>query len=225
MKGIALQRLQRAAFGAVLLAVLAASASAQQDKTAERNARRLQLQMQALQQQLQDAQAAKTKSDAEKADLAQRLQSQGEQLAAAEGARRKLGETVKAADAARAELAASVADLQKKLAERERSAQDEITAKDTALATLTRTRDDERTRLDARSEEQGRQIAECSAKNQRLVALGADLLDRYRTKGALDAFRQREPVLGLGDVEMFNLVQDYRDKLDAERDGPSARTR
>jgi len=32
--------------------------------------------------------------------------------------------------------------------------------------------------------------------------------------------RQKEPLLGLKDVEMFNLVQEWRDKAEAERFTP-----
>ncbi|MBC7956230.1 MAG: hypothetical protein H7Y33_10220, partial [Cytophagales bacterium] len=62
---------------------------------------------------------------------------------------------------------------------------------------------------------------ECSAKNERLVKISAELLDRYRSKSVADVLSQRDPVLGLGDVQMFNLVQEYRDKADAERFSPS----
>jgi len=54
-----------------------------------------------------------------------------------------------------------------------------------------------------------------------LVVLGAGLLQLYRDKGLREITRQQEPLLGLGDVQMFNLVQDYRDKTDAERFRPA----
>ena len=53
------------------------------------------------------------------------------------------------------------------------------------------------------------------------MVLGAGLLQRYRDKGLREITRQQEPLLGLGDVQMFNLVQDYRDKTDAERFRPA----
>jgi hypothetical protein len=49
-----------------------------------------------------------------------------------------------------------------------------------------------------------------------------ELLNRYRNKSVTDVIKQRDPVLGMGDVEMFNIVQDYRDKADAERFTPPA---
>jgi hypothetical protein len=40
-----------------------------------------------------------------------------------------------------------------------------------------------------------------------------------------DALRQRDPAFGLNDVEMFNKVQDWRDRLDVERFVPQAESR
>jgi uncharacterized protein (DUF4415 family) len=88
-------------------------------------------------------------------------------------------------------------------------------------AEAAKARDLERSQLEGRSLDQARQLAECSVKNERLLAIGADLLDRYRRKGVGDALRLREPIFGFSDVEMFNLVQDYRDKIDVERLQPA----
>ena len=65
--------------------------------------------------------------------------------------------------------------------------------------------------------QQARLVTECSSKNDRLVLLNAELLESWRGKGVFDALRQREPVLGLGAVQMFNRAQDYRDKAETER--------
>jgi hypothetical protein len=58
-------------FGLSLLLACGA-VPAQQDRSAERNARRQQQQLQALQQQAQQAQADKTKAETESAELASR---------------------------------------------------------------------------------------------------------------------------------------------------------
>jgi chromosome segregation ATPase len=57
----------------------------------------------------------------------------------------------------------------------------------------------------------------CEGKNLKLYQYGAELLERYRTKGAWDAIAQQEPFTGIKDVEIFNVVQEYRDKLDSQR--------
>jgi hypothetical protein len=82
-------------------------------------------------------------------------------------------------------------------------------------------RDEQLAVLQRQHDVQVAQVAECTAKNTRLIKLSAELVDRWRDKSVSDVMRQRDVVLGLGDVQMFNLVQDYRDKAEAERFSPT----
>ncbi len=59
--------------------------------------------------------------------------------------------------------------------------------------------------------------AACEASNLKLYQLNVELLERYRKKGVFDAVLQHEPVTGLKDVETQNVVQKYRDELDAQK--------
>ena len=197
--------------------VVPTAAWAQQDKTAERNARRMQLQLQAAQQQLQEAQAARAKAEAERADVEKRLGGQTQELSRVQTAQRKAATSAKAMESARAELEATAAGLQKRVADQQRASDEAIAAKDREIARLTKTGEADRMQLQARHDEQSKLVGECTDKNQRLVRLNAELLDRYRRKGVVDALKQRDPLLGLSEVQMFNLVQDFRDKAEAER--------
>ena len=67
--------LRACVFAACVALPLAAAA---QDKTAERAARRAQLQLQSLQQQVQDAQAAQSRADADKAEAEKKLAAQAQ---------------------------------------------------------------------------------------------------------------------------------------------------
>ncbi len=208
----------------LLIVPLFAAAQQAQDKAAERRLRQQQAQVQTLQQQVQEAQAAKAKADAdkskldaEKAAVEGKLARQAQEIPRAQGALRKANDELKAAAAAKAELVAQVAALEKQLAETKRLSEATHAAKDRALAQALKIRDTELAEVQGRSEANGKQVLECSDKNQRLVRLNAELLDRYRNKGVGDALAQREPLFGFSDVQMFNLVQDYRDKADAER--------
>jgi chromosome segregation ATPase len=200
-----------------LLVLLPAIVSAQQDKAAERTARRLQLQIQNLQQQMQDAQTAKSRSDAEKAAIEKQLHDQAQEIPRAHGALRKASENLKQAEATRDALAGEMTALKKQLDEQKRAADQYLAAKDGELAQSTKVRDAQLVQLRARNDEQVKLVLQCTDKNQRLVKLSAELLDRYRNKGVADALKAREPLLGLYDVEMFNIVQEYRDKAEAER--------
>lgn len=61
------------------------------------------------------------------------------------------------------------------------------------------------------------QDAACEGNNRKLYQLNVDLLERYRKKGVFDTLLQHEPVTGLQDVEMQNIIQKYRDENDAQR--------
>lgn len=208
---------------AVCLALLTSSALAQpaDSKSSERAARRAQLQLQALQQELQQAQAGKSKVEAEKAAADKALAQQTDEAGRARGQLQRTGASLKAAEAAREQLAANVAALEKQLADNKRSSDDALAAKDRELAALKKTRDEQQGDLQRRLDLQVAQVGECSAKNTRLIRLSSELVDRWRNKSVSDVVRQRDVVLGLSDVQMFNLVQDYRDKAEAERFAPS----
>jgi chromosome segregation ATPase len=199
----------------------ALGAQAQSGEDAKKAARRAQLQMQQLQQKAQEAEAAKARIEGDKSALDKQLREQTQQVARLKGALPKALESLKASEAARAELAATVATLEKQLAEQKAS-------HDAALAAAersTKQRDEQQAQLQRQLDTQLAQVGECSAKNERLVRMSAELLDRYRNKSVSDVMKQRDPVFGLGDVQMFNLVQEYRDKADAERFSPSTNNR
>ncbi|HSV71765.1 MAG TPA: hypothetical protein VLI72_16785 [Methylibium sp.] len=207
---------------AVLSAALLLAGPAQaQDKNADKAARRLQLQLRALQQQVQEAQAAKGKVEADKAAADQQLQQQSQQVTRLGGSLRRSGDQLKAAEKQRDELAATVAALEKRFAEQQRAADEALAAKTQELEQSVKLRDARQAEWQRRHDEQLAQVGECSAKNERLLRLGAELVERYRGKSVGDVLRQRDPLLGLGDVQMFNLVQETRDRIDAERFSPS----
>jgi len=57
-------------------------------------------------------------------------------------------------------------------------------------------------------------ISRCRADNQKLYQTGVDILKAYKNKGVADVIKDKEPVLGLGRVELETRVQDYRFKLE-----------
>ena len=199
--------------------VLPAAALAQD--SAERKARHMQLQLQGLQQQVQDAQAAKAKADADKADADKKLAEQAQEIPRAQAAARRNADALKGSEAARAELQARVAALERQLADQKRASDVALAAKDTELAQTVHARDAQQAQLQARYDNEIAQVGACTDKNDRLLQLGAELLDRYRRKGLAEIASQHDPLLGLGDVQMFNLVQDYRDRADAQRVVPA----
>jgi hypothetical protein len=212
-----------ATFLAVLL-LAPGLAWSQQDRAAEKAARRQQQQLQALQQQVSQAQAEKTQFEQDRAAMAKQLQGSAQAATRAVAAQRAADARLKAAESATQSLTARVAELEKALEEQRRASEQSLAAKDRELAQQAlalKDRETERDQWQRRFGQQARLVTECGNKNDRLFRLNAELLVRYRDKGVLDAVRQREPALGLNDVEMFNLVQEYRDKAETERFAPT----
>ena len=211
---VSLRRLLACAVAACVLLPALASA---QDKTTERAARRAQLQMQGLQQQIQDAQAAQARADADKAEAEKKLSTQAQEIPRAQAAAHQAATALKASEAARAELQARLAALEKQAGEQKRADDAAHAARLAELQDKLAYRESQQRLLQTRFDNEVEQVFVCSDKNRKLVELSADLLDRYRNKGLGAIASQRDPVLGIGQVEMFNLVQDYRDRGDTLR--------
>lgn len=202
----------RAAGVLLALALLAAhtgSAWAADDKKAA----------QRRQQQIQQLMAEKSRLEQEKAALAK----EQEELAAA---------TEKAAAAlARAEAqlrarARSVTELAAKHADLQRSHEELKRLQADAL----RQGEADRKRLEAVQAEQrqiiGRQVAmlqACEGRNASLHQAGSELLQKYREKSCADTLLEGEPLTGLGKVEAENMLQRYRDQLDASKSAAAGR--
>ncbi|MBL0726192.1 hypothetical protein [Piscinibacter sp. HJYY11] len=201
-----------------LILLGATPAWAQSADEAKKAARRAQLQVQQAQQQAQEAQAAKARLETDKAELDKKVAAQSQQVAALRGALPRLQEKLKAAETERDQLADKVAALEKDLAERKLAAEASAVSGERAL----KQRDEAQAKLKREHDAQVALVGECSEKNERLLQLSAELLDKYRHKTVGDVLKQRDPVLGLGDVKTFNLVQEYRDKAEAERFAPTA---
>lgn len=57
----------------------------------------------------------------------------------------------------------------------------------------------------------------CETNNTELYRIGRELVDWYSDKGALNAILEAEPFTRLKSVEMENLLENYRDKLEGQR--------
>lgn len=202
---------------AVATGLLLPVAASAQDKNAERAARRTQLQLRSLQQQVQDAQAAQAKSDADKAEAEKKLSAQAQEIPRVQATARQAAMALKASEAARAELQARLDALEKQSAEQKRSDEAALAARTAELKAALDYRDAQQRQLQARFDNEVGQVFACADKNQKLVELGAELLERYRKKGLAEIASQHDPLLGIGQVEMFNLVQDYRDRTAAQK--------
>jgi len=177
------------------------------------------------------AQSALQKAEQEKAKLL-------EDKASLEKENAELAKKVKASTAAQRGLAAA----RKKTSEQALLIEELQRQLDAAKARLTQSNSNAEAlskRL-AAAEEQGRQLEDrlrasdqqvaqqreiigrqaqnalaCNDNNAKLYAVSQELMARYQRKGVWDAILQREPVTGLKQVQIDNILQDYKDKIDA----------
>lgn len=71
--------------------------------------------------------------------------------------------------------------------------------------------------LTVERDERGAQLAACRKDNAELAAVGYELMNRYDNKGVWASLKQNEPMFRLQSVETQNLLEKYRDRIDAAR--------
>lgn len=71
--------------------------------------------------------------------------------------------------------------------------------------------------LQASVAQRGQALGSCETKNAKLYELNMEILTQYRDKGPLDALFQADPITGVKSVQVGNMLEEYRDKLDAQR--------
>ena len=198
------------------------SVPAQQDAAGRQAAREREMlrRAQSAQKQAEEARAA---VEAEKGKLADQLkdaESRAEKVAGsaarerrrADDLQRSIAEVTRARDALQADkdglssrLAAAEQQLRETQAELARTRRT-LAEREDALA---------QAKAFGATENAGRIDAE--EKNARLYALSRELIDRYRSQGFWDAVKRKEPFTGLKQVEVENLLEEYRDRADGAR--------
>ena len=210
---------------AVLLAVIdigAYAADAQADRMRQA-LRRAQDAARVAEQERATLAKAKEDLQATHAELAERSASMAAEL---EALRRAMGvERAKAAAAVR-----DLANAQKAMQEREQVLQTRSAALDEARgdasklgSQLKATQADlgirlaEKTQLSGELARVNKQLASCERDNAGLYQVGVELAEKRTGLSYWDGVMRREPVLGFGRVELENLMERYRDRLEPHR--------
>lgn len=190
----------------VLVAVLLAASSV---SAADGKANREQMQVKRLQQSQRKLQQENTQLAQEKVALDGQLKAVQEsldesngkaQIAASRAA--ALGKELKGIKTEKETLAAKLAETEIKLAETKEALNKSVLAG---------------RQLDAELKQKNESLTICQAKNAKLHGYGVDLLDRYEKKSCGDALLQTDPFTQLKRVEIENLMEDYREKLDEQK--------
>lgn len=195
------------------------SASANSDNKASRERealRRAQMQLQQVQEQVSTLAQ-------EKAGLGKELERFRSQAKAAQGKLRKAerglaDEKIRAEQLAReAEaLKQDLASTRSRLADTEGKLAETTKTLSQIQQTLARTEADKRA-LEGVKVRQEKEIAACEGKNLKLYQIGRELMTRFEKKTCGEILAQKEPFTGLKRVEVENLLEEYRDKLDEQK--------
>lgn len=175
------------------------------------------------QMQLQQVQGQVSALEQEKAALGKERDQVRKEVQAVRGKLRKserdLAEEKTRGEQLAKELEGTKQDLS---ATKTRLADTEGKLADTAKAlfqtqqTLARTEVDKRA-LEILKVRQEKDIAACEGKNLRLYQTGRELMTRFEQKACGEIMAQKEPFTGLKRVEVENLLEEYRDKLDEQK--------
>lgn len=185
-------------------------ATAQTDKRYEEQIRRLRQQVQQSQQATQAAEAKLTQQKADlDADRAQAEGAQKQQLRRAEGRLAELQQQVDALQRDRDSLSTRAGDAERQLAD----SRQQLKMTNDRLAAAGASETQLRMRGDALSAD----IQRCEANNVALYGYSRELMTLYQNKGLWAALGQGEPITALSRVKVENVLEEYRDKLDAQR--------
>ncbi|MHB1176409.1 MAG: hypothetical protein ACYCZJ_14930 [Sulfuriferula sp.] len=197
------------------MALLGNSAMAD-DKHERALLRRVQLQMQqveqekaALQQQLTGFEQEKSTLSNEKGALAKKLQSAESRATTESRKSRSLEQELEAARKDKQALQEQKSEVEKRLAA--------MTAQQAESARQLTMLQGENKQVESNLSMRERQVTGCEDKNLKLYQYGRDLIKQCRDHSATDVILRLEPVTGIGHVEIENMLEEYRDKLDAQK--------
>ncbi|MDP3421147.1 MAG: hypothetical protein Q8S10_09495 [Thiobacillus sp.] len=193
--------------------VLATSPSwAANDSRGKEMLRRMQQQVQQIEQARVQAEQEKAAALADKETAERELEKFGatkRQLAGERAARSRMEAKLEAVQTENDALKTRLADTEKQLADSMALQQ----------ATAQRLAQTESAKKHTESELSGtvRDLQSCQTHNGSLYTLGREMMQKYRDKSCQDALAQAEPFTGLKKVEVENLLETWRDRLDREK--------
>jgi chromosome segregation ATPase len=197
-----------------LCGVLAvSSAMAQEKNDAQRKVqlqvRKLQQEKSALEARLSTAEQEKTALIAEKESVNAKFNSAQARSKAESTKQQQLLAALDAANRDKAELQARRTELEGLLLA--------LTAKQAAADREIAVGASQKRQLESALQDRQQQVAVCEDKNLKLYSHGRDLIRQCQDRGIVDTVLRVEPFTGLGKVEMENLMEEYRSKLDANK--------
>ena len=196
-----------------LLCAVPVFAQGQQASPAEQ---RLREQLKATMLQLRNVETERATLQAAQTERDQKIKKSEEQVAALT---KQATEDKEAADKAAAklteEITARTADLARV---NELLVKSDAAGKTTAE--LAKTREEQRAKLAAQTIQLQRTVADQRTKNAKMFETASEVLSRYEKFGLGTAITAREPFVGITRARLQSLVDEYDDKLSAQRIKP-----
>ena len=113
-------------------------------------------------------------------------------------------------------LVEKVATLEKKLAEEQKLLAEEKKSLIEAHLHLDQEAEKKKS-LEQNLSTRSKALEVCETKNKMLYQYHVDLINRAQNRGSLSVLLEKEPVLGFKRVQIENLMEEYRDKIDDQK--------
>jgi chromosome segregation ATPase len=174
--------------------------------------RRMQQQVQQIEQARVQAEQEKNAALADKASAdieLKKLDATEHKLSTEQAARNRAESGLKSAQSELEALKTRLAETEKKLVDSlalQRATADKLAKTESAFKQTEQ-------QLSGKRED----LKLCQTQNGSLYSLGREMIQKYRDKSCQDALAQAEPFTGLKKVEVENLMETWRDKLDRDR--------
>ena len=204
--------MKRAMLMFVMVTMMASPVWAAKESREKQMLRRMQQQMQQVEQARALAEQEKAAALAEKETLASEI----DKLRADSATAKRERVTRTRLEHENRSIQAQLDALKTKLAETEKALADsQAQQRETAntLAQIESAKKQSETQLTGTRQD----LKQCQTHNGKLYGLGRDMMNKYRDKTCQDALAQAEPFTGLKKVEVENLLETWRDQLDREK--------
>ncbi len=199
-----------------LVTMTAAPAWAANDSREKQMLRRLQQQVQQIDQARAQAEQERAAALADKDSIERELNTL---RSADSAAKRQLAGERAARSRTQAELETMQTELEGlklRMADTDKKLADSMALQRTTAETLVQT---ESAKKQTESQLAGNRqdLKICQTHNGQLYSIGREMMQKYRDKSCQDALAQAEPFSGLKKVEVENLLETWRDRLDREK--------
>ena len=169
-----------------------------------------------MQMQMKQVQDEKAVVEQEKAALGKELETLKKKTGEIESSVARANRSKAAAEKEAEALKQGKVELNEKIMQLEKQfSENQLSLRDTRQSLQQETT--QKQRLEQSLGVRDKELGSCETKNKKLYQYQVELINRAQNRGSLDALLEREPLTQLKRVEIENLLEEYRDKIDSEQ--------